>query len=110
MRMEPVGPRRTRLVYHFWRPESVSTEDFEATVAYGSLISEEDQWIVPMIQENLAAGVYDTGPLSPRHENGLLHFHEMVREALGSAAPDGSPTPSALSGTTASPEPSITSG
>ena len=86
MRMEPVGPKQTRLVYNYWRPESVSAEDFQATVTYGVLTSEEDQWIVPLIQENLEAGVYEQGPLSPRHENGLHHFHEMVREALGSSA------------------------
>ena len=86
MRMEPAGPKQTRLVYNYWRPESVSLEDFQATVDYGVLTSEEDQWIVPLIQENLEAGVYEAGPLSPRHENGLLHFHEMVREALGSTA------------------------
>ena len=41
-----------------------------------------------MVQQNLNAGVYERGPLSPRHENGLYHFHEMVREAVDSAAPD----------------------
>ena len=65
---------------------------------------------MPLIQENLDAGVYDRGPLSPRHENGVFHFHEMVREALGSAVPDGSRAPSASPGTTASPQATITSG
>ena len=110
MRMEPVGHGQTRLVYAYYRPGSVSAEDFEATVAYGTLVSEEDQWIVPLIQQNLAAGVYDRGPLSPRHENGVFYFHEMVRQALGSAPQDGSHAPSASPGTTAPPEPSITSG
>ena len=91
-------------------PRRVSAEDFEATVEYGNLISEEDQWIAPIVQENLEAGVYDRGPLSPRHENGVFHFHEMVREALGSEAPDDRRAPSASPGTTASPEPSTTSG
>ena len=86
MRMEPVGPRRTRLVYDYWKPESVSQEDFEATMEYGLQVSKEDQWITPIIQENLEAGVYDAGPLSPLHENGVYYFHEMVREAVGSAA------------------------
>ncbi len=84
MRMEPVGPRQTRIVYHFYRPNEVSAEDFEAIVAYGIQISQEDQWIVPLIQQNLEAGVYERGPLSPRHESGVFHFHEMVRAALGS--------------------------
>ena len=86
MRMEPVGAHRTRLVYDYWRPDSVNVEDFEATIAYGLQVSEEDQWITPIIQENLEAGVYDQGPLSPHHENGVYYFHEMVREAVGSAA------------------------
>ena len=88
MLMEPVGPGQTRLVYDYWRPDGVSPEEFEATLDYGIQTSKEDQWIVPLIQENLEAGVYEAGPLSPRHENGLHHFHEMVREALGSEAPD----------------------
>ena len=86
MRMEPVGPRQTRLVYDYWRPDSVSMEDFEATLEYGVQVSKEDQWITPIIQENLEAGVYEAGPLSPLHENGVFYFHEMVREAVGSAA------------------------
>ena len=110
MRMEPVGHDRTRLVYDYYRPDSVSPEDFEATVAYGVEVSEEDQWITPIIQENLDAGVYDAGPLSPRHENGVFHFHEMVRAALGSAASGDSHAPSASPGTTAPPAPSTTSG
>lgn len=93
LRMEPVGPAQTRIVYHFYRPAGVSTEDFQPMVDYGIQISEEDQWIVPLIQRNLDAGIYERGPLSPRHENGVFHFHEMVRAALGgdgrAGAPDG---------------------
>ena len=70
MRMEPAGHTQTRLVYHYYRPDSVSVEDFEATVTYGTLVSEEDQRIVPLIQQNLDAGVYNRGPLSPRHAIG----------------------------------------
>ena len=110
MRMEPAGHTQTRLVYHYYRPDSVSVEAFEATVTYGTLVSEEDQWIVPLIQQNLDAGVYDREPLSPRHESGVFHFHKTVRAALDSAPPDGSHDPSASPGTTVSPELSITSG
>ena len=110
MLMEPVGPGQTRLVYDYWRPDGVSPEEFEATLDYGIQVSKEDQWIVPLIQENLEAGVYEAGPLSPRHENGLHHFHEMVREALGSEAPDDRRARSASPGTTTLPEASISSG
>ncbi len=83
MRMDPLQPNRIRLVYNVFRPENVAREDFEKVIDYGRRVSEEDQQITPLIQENLNAGVYDVGPLSPRHENGLYHFHEMVRAALG---------------------------
>ena len=84
LRMEPLGPRRMRLVYSFFRPAGVSEQDFEATFDYGMEVSKEDQWITPLVQENLEAGVYEKGPLSPRHENGVYYFHELVRDALAS--------------------------
>lgn len=50
--------------------------------------AEENIGIVEVVQQNLNAGVYERGPLSPRHENGLFHFHEMVRAAVGPAVDD----------------------
>ncbi len=32
-------------------------------------------------KRNLAAGIYGTGLLSPRHENGVLQFQDLVRAA-----------------------------
>jgi hypothetical protein len=37
--------------------------------------------MVETVQRNLAAGSYCDGLLSPRHENGLLQFHNLVRAA-----------------------------
>ena len=74
MRMEPVGPRQTRLVYDYWKPDSVSHEDFEATMEYGLQVSKEDQWITPIIQENLEAGRVRSGAAQPasRERRALL--------------------------------------
>jgi hypothetical protein len=36
-----------------------------------------------VVQRNLESGAYDTGRLSPRHENGVFHFQERIREAVG---------------------------
>ena len=47
--------------------------------------AEENIGIVEVVQQNLNAGVYERGPLSPRHENGLFHFHQMVRAAAAPA-------------------------
>ena len=51
-------------------------------------LAEEDIGIVEVVRTNLNAGQCERGPLSPRHENGLYHFHEMVRAAVGPAADD----------------------
>ncbi len=76
--------------YHGWRYRSDGALDHvplfgEAPADYGTQLAREDIGIVEVVQQNLNAGVYERGPLSPRHENGLLHFHEMVREAIGPA-------------------------
>ena len=39
--------------------------------------------ICEAVQRNLESGVYDTGVLSPRHENGVAAFQQWVRESLG---------------------------
>jgi choline monooxygenase len=83
MRIEPLGPRRCRVFYSHFRPADESPETYQReVVAYGWRISEEDQWLVPDVQKNLEAGVYEAGPLSPRHENGVWYFHELLRTAL----------------------------
>ena len=71
------------MFYSHFRPADESPETYQReVVAYGWRISEEDQWLVPDVQKNLEAGVYEAGPLSPRHENGVWYFHELLRTAL----------------------------
>jgi hypothetical protein len=60
----------------------MSAARFEATVDYQKIVSEEDQFMVPMIQENLDTGVYQQGPLSPKFENGVRHFQQLILNAL----------------------------
>ena len=38
--------------------------------------------ICEAVQHNLESGVYDSGRLSPRHENGVFAFHQWVRASL----------------------------
>ena len=87
VRMEPVGYEQTRLVYQFWTPDGAGAAELEGAAAYGTQLAEEDIGIVEAVQQNLNAGVYERGPLSPRHENGLYHFHEMVRDAVEPEVP-----------------------
>lgn len=83
LRIEPLGPRDTRLFYSHFRPESISSDDFKSTIDYAWQVSKEDQMITPLVQQNLEGGIYQQGPLSPRHENGVAYFQQLVREAIG---------------------------
>jgi phenylpropionate dioxygenase-like ring-hydroxylating dioxygenase large terminal subunit len=83
MRVEPEGPLSCRVHYSHFRPENMAAGEYDRMVVdYGWTISLEDQFITPLVQQNLEAGVYQAGPLSPLHENGLLLFHDLVRRAV----------------------------
>ena len=51
-------------------------------------VVEEDFAICRNVQRNLASGCYESGPLSPRHENGVAYFHDLVRRALAPEVTD----------------------
>jgi choline monooxygenase len=57
-------------------------------IALADTVLEQDRRIVESVQRNLAAGVYHHGLLSPRHENGVVQFQDLVR-----AATEGRPLP-----------------
>jgi choline monooxygenase len=80
----PTGPQTCTVVYnHFFRdPDAPDVSD---VIAFSDLVMKQDRWMVEAVQRNLAAGVYDVGRLSPRHEVALAQFQTLVREA----APDG---------------------
>jgi choline monooxygenase len=73
--------RWPNLAYHhfFADPHAADVAD---VVAFADVVMEEDRRMVEVVQRNLAAGVYDTGKLSPRHEQGLAQFQDLVRRAL----------------------------
>ena len=51
-------------------------------VAMSNEILDEDQKICEIVQKNLDGGIYQAGPLSPRHEVGLEWFQSKVKNAL----------------------------
>ncbi|MGH6931349.1 MAG: SRPBCC family protein [Dongiaceae bacterium] len=85
-RIMPVGRNRTRLVDNFnfffrdTSPAAVARNN--DTIARNCGVVREDFGICEDSQGNLEAGRFDRGPLSPRHEDGVRHFHELVRAAL----------------------------
>jgi choline monooxygenase len=77
----PAGVRRTRLKHWFWtprdRPEIAGSiaGDWRTTM-------QEDMNICEEVQQNLDAGVFRGGRMTPERERGAIYFQSLVREAL----------------------------
>jgi len=86
-RFVPTGPRSTQIVYdYFFADVSADAKNANADkVRISGDVLDEDRRICEAVQRNLESGVYDTGRLSPRHENGVFAFHQWVRDSLARA-------------------------
>ncbi len=80
-RMAPLGYDKTRLDYMFLTPGGEAAPD--ETMAMSDRVLAEDRWVVERVQENLDAGIYQTGRLSSRHEAGVAAFQAFYRQAMG---------------------------
>lgn len=82
--VEPLGPGRIRHInWYFF--QDISPERYEENMRsaeWSAQIVTEDLAIVTGVQRNLAAGIYDCGPVSPRHEHAVLAFQKMVQASL----------------------------
>ena len=82
-RIEPLKPKWCRVVYNLFRPKDISAEDFENKEGkYQLEVSLEDQKLIPEIQQNLQAGIYNEGPLSKKYETGVAYFHDLYLTKL----------------------------
>jgi choline monooxygenase len=79
----PVGPGRTRVAYTYLFDPGSDAVERESSMKLSLELLDEDRRICEAVQRNLEAGVYDTGTLSPKHEQGVAAFHELVRAAVG---------------------------
>lgn len=80
-RMSPVSHTHTRLDYIYLTPDGEPVP--HATLAMSDQVTAEDIWIAERVQENLNAGVYRTGRLSPKHETAVTAFQQWVRDKIG---------------------------
>ncbi|MCI5044434.1 MAG: aromatic ring-hydroxylating dioxygenase subunit alpha [Aquisalinus sp.] len=84
-RISPIAPDKTRLDYlYFFDP--ARHEELNAMLKLSDEVTSEDVWICERVQENLTSGVYEPGPLSPRHENAVRWFQDQIRTRLGDTA------------------------
>jgi Rieske 2Fe-2S family protein len=87
----PLDERRTRSVWHAFRPpETAGRRDRwvrRLNTSINILVQEEDNDLTARVQEGLGSSLYRAGILGAR-ENGLLHFHDLIRRAIPAAAAD----------------------
>jgi choline monooxygenase len=83
-RFVPTGPRSTQIVYdYFFADVSPASAGANADkVRISGDVVDEDRRICEHVQRNLESGIYATGRLSPRHENGVFAFQQWVRDSL----------------------------
>lgn len=83
-RIVPLGPRRVCQYYNFLFADAspAAMEGHRRTMAWTCNVIREDFAICEGTQANMEAGIFERGPLSPRHEDGVRYYHALLRQAL----------------------------
>lgn len=86
-RVIPLGPGQSRVTFDYFYP--ADTPDLESRHAqdhaFSDLVQRQDIDMCEVVQHGLASGSYQSGRLNPKRENGVHHFHELLREAYRAA-------------------------
>lgn len=82
-RIWPTSVDRTRLDYLFLFSEDASEAEIERQVTQSLVTTKEDIEMCEAVQRNLNAGIYQTGRLSPKHEQGVGWFQRQYQRAVG---------------------------
>jgi choline monooxygenase len=82
-RVIPLAPGRCRVTFdYFYPPDAVDVESRHANDhAFSDLVQRQDVDMCETVQRGLESGSYRAGRLNPKRENGVHHFHELLREA-----------------------------
>ena len=81
-RWMPRGPGEIDLYFEYFFSEALDEEASAHIIEFSELVADEDVRISELVQRNLASGVYGTGVLSPKWEEPLAVFQNLVRETL----------------------------
>lgn len=86
-RVIPLAPGRCRVTFdYFYPPGATDVESRHVRDhAFSDLVQRQDIDMCEIVQRGLASGSYHAGRLNPRRENGVHHFHELLREAYRTA-------------------------
>jgi choline monooxygenase len=76
----PLAPDRTEIFQDFYLLDGGPGADEMFDLA--TAVLDENQAVCEFVQRNLAAGLFDSAPLSPLHEGALDWFHRKLKGAL----------------------------
>lgn len=82
-RVLPLAPGRCRVTFDYSYPPDTPDLDARhaADHAFSDLVQRQDVDMCERVQRALESGSYEAGRLNPARENGVHHFHELLREA-----------------------------
>ena len=83
-RVLPQGAGRCRIEFDFFYAPG-DPADHGADARFSDLVQQEDIAICESVQRGLASGSYVAGRLNPTREQGVWHFHELLRAAYRAA-------------------------
>jgi len=83
-RVLPLGVGRCRVEFDFFYAPTDRT-DRAGDAQFSDLVQQEDVAICEAVQRGLSSGSYEAGRLNPTREQGVWHFHELLRTAYRAA-------------------------
>ncbi len=80
----PLGPHKTMTIFEwYFRDPAHAGSMIDETVEFSDEIQIEDIAICEAVQRGLGSRTYSTGRYSVARENGVHHFHQLLRRSVG---------------------------
>jgi choline monooxygenase len=83
----PLAPGKCRVTFDYFYPPGTADLDSRhaSDHAFSNLVQRQDIDMCEIVQRGLESGSYRAGRLNPKRENGVHHFHELLRVAYRAA-------------------------
>ena len=81
-RILPVSVNETVIEYWYMFPPETPQESVDEAIGLSHQVTLEDIQVVEAIQISMESGLYEPGPLSPKHEHGIEAFQSWVGQCL----------------------------
>lgn len=79
--VEPMGLEKTRISFRTYLLEGKTEADFSGDVVHQTEL--EDEEVVESVQQGLKSRLYNKGRFSPKREQCVHHFHQLLSKTLG---------------------------